>query len=224
MPKKVDHELRREDVGRAAYLVIAEKGLAAATLREVARKAGMSSALMVHYIKSKDQLLLAAHEYSAKLVRRRMQAIEKKHQGLEAFRRIVWESLPHDKERRGIFKLWLGFWEMAGQDPQVRAKLNAGYRESQERYEFHLRKAQALGELPPNLDIAFCAWSASVFLDGIGVQTLLGDNMISSQMQKKHLDGWIDAALQSPNSLRKAVGAARPKKPSKPKLSRARRP
>ncbi len=60
MPRVVDHEHRRTEIARAAIGVIAEKGLVAATVRDVAEAASCSTGMVNHYFADKDALLLAA--------------------------------------------------------------------------------------------------------------------------------------------------------------------
>jgi AcrR family transcriptional regulator len=50
MPKKVDHDKRRADIAVAAFRVIGRKGVAGATIRDIARETGYSVGAIVHYI------------------------------------------------------------------------------------------------------------------------------------------------------------------------------
>src|SRR5215472_15882219 len=49
----------RERLIAAGYAVLAEKGIEATTVKEIARRAGVSPGLFHYYFKSKDALLLA---------------------------------------------------------------------------------------------------------------------------------------------------------------------
>jgi Bacterial regulatory proteins, tetR family len=42
MPKKIDHEERREELVRAVWRVIVDRGVDEATMREIARESGYS--------------------------------------------------------------------------------------------------------------------------------------------------------------------------------------
>lgn len=57
MPKKVDHEQRRELLARAVWGLIAEEGLSAVSLRSVAGRAGVSMGMVQHYFSTKDDML-----------------------------------------------------------------------------------------------------------------------------------------------------------------------
>jgi TetR/AcrR family transcriptional repressor of bet genes len=60
VPKIVDPEEKRTEIAYAAWSVIAERGLSAATLRAVAAEAQMSMGAVQHYFDSKEAMLLYA--------------------------------------------------------------------------------------------------------------------------------------------------------------------
>lgn len=63
MPKKVDHKERRLAFTEAAIEVIAERGLDALRLVDVARAAGVTTGSLTHYFNDKDQLVAAALDH-----------------------------------------------------------------------------------------------------------------------------------------------------------------
>ncbi len=65
MPKLVDHAARRRQIAEALLAVASERGLHAATMREVAAEAGVSLRLVQYYFHSKDELLAGALEHLA---------------------------------------------------------------------------------------------------------------------------------------------------------------
>ena len=65
MPKKNDRALRREDLAKAAFRVIARDGITGATARKVAEEAGCLPGLLTHYVRTMDELLLIAAEHTA---------------------------------------------------------------------------------------------------------------------------------------------------------------
>jgi len=195
MPKKVDHSKRRESIAKAAFEVIAREGIAGATLRAVAEEAGTSSALLMHYIKSKDELLLEAHNYVVGKVMSRMLAAEQRYKGVEALRRVLWEAVPLDKKSEDIFKVWLGFWEMSAQSAAIRSLLNHAYRVSNSNFARLIRGAQEQGEVPKDIDVELTAWGATTLVDGIGAQIVGGGQRISVAEKKRFIDHWIERML-----------------------------
>src|ERR1700729_1847896 len=74
MPKKVDHEARREELVLAAWRVIAANGIDEVTIRDIARESGYSSGVLAHYFKNKDDLLAHALQLSHTRIRKRYDA------------------------------------------------------------------------------------------------------------------------------------------------------
>lgn len=197
MPKIVDHEARREDFARAAFEVIAEHGLDSATFRSVAQKAGYTTGALIYYIKEKDDLLLNAAEYSRELVRSRMEDFENKLTGLEALRYVLYESLPRDKERKGNWKIWIGFWDRSLKNPKVHKQTTERYVEWRTRILRLLKEAQSTKEISGALDLEKTADSLVSLVDGIGVQVLLTGGKLSSKAQFALVDHWLDLLVDA---------------------------
>src|SRR4051794_7536963 len=65
MPRRADHEARRQQITGAVCRITVKGGLSAATFREVAAEAGVSVRLVQYYFGSKDELLLATQRHVA---------------------------------------------------------------------------------------------------------------------------------------------------------------
>jgi AcrR family transcriptional regulator len=200
MPRK-DHSIKREDLVKAAFRVISRSGLAAATVREVAREAGRSPGALVHYMASKDQLLLEVSDYSSELVRKRMIDVEDKYEGIEALRHIAWATMPLDVIRQGHWRIWLGFWERSGENEVIRRVIEERYAESHERFGRVIKKAQQLKEISSDIDVKSAAQSFSALIDGLGFQTIMRAQPMSAANQQRHVDDWINAMLQPKKKL-----------------------
>ncbi|MEU5564295.1 TetR/AcrR family transcriptional regulator [Micromonospora musae] len=70
MPKKVDHHERRTLIADALMRVAARQGLEAVSLRHVATEAGVSSGMVQHYFRTKDEMM----SFAMAVVRERNQA------------------------------------------------------------------------------------------------------------------------------------------------------
>ena len=64
MPKKIDHELRKENILKTALSVFADVGYREANLSLIAEKAGLSRPTIYQYFKDKDEI----YYYAVKLV------------------------------------------------------------------------------------------------------------------------------------------------------------
>lgn len=114
MPKKVDHDARREELVLAAWRVIAAKGIDEVTIRDIARESGYSSGVLAHYFKNKDDLLAHALQLSHTRIRKRYDAeVEETSGAADALRAILIDNLPIDEQRDLETRIEMSFWARA---------------------------------------------------------------------------------------------------------------
>jgi AcrR family transcriptional regulator len=127
MPKVVDHAVRRAELVDAAWRVIAEEGLEAATMRRIAEAAGCTTGRVTHYFDSKDDVLVAAlrevHRRAAKRMIRHIGRADAATVMLE----VILEALPVDEDRQLEWKVWLAFWGRAAADERLRYEQEQRY-------------------------------------------------------------------------------------------------
>lgn len=114
MPLIVDHETRRREVAAVAAALIVRSGLEKVSVREIARAAGYSTAVVSHYFHNKRELLLCVYQLMLGRAEDRVMA------ALEAGRPVracLEELLPLDEGRRDEWKVWFAFWGIAMSDP-----------------------------------------------------------------------------------------------------------
>ncbi len=114
MPKIVDHDSMREKVAEAVWRVISKKGIDSATIRVIAKEARCSTGILAHYFQDKDELLIFALRLATVRAARRMEArVGEAECDGDALRKVLYESLPLDKERRLEWRIWVSFWGRA---------------------------------------------------------------------------------------------------------------
>ncbi|WP_432515123.1 TetR/AcrR family transcriptional regulator [Kineococcus sp. SYSU DK001] len=110
MPKLVDHAERRDRIIRAAWRLIADRGIDAATMREIAREAGFANGALTHYFDDKESLLRAAYEYVYAATNERVERAVAGLRGVPALRAFCREVLPLDdltvEEARTVLVVW----------------------------------------------------------------------------------------------------------------------
>ena len=57
MPRRVDHQLRRKQLADAVMRLAATEGLEEVSLRHVAAEAGVSTGMVQHYFRTKDEMM-----------------------------------------------------------------------------------------------------------------------------------------------------------------------
>src|SRR5436190_17447299 len=114
MPVSVDREERRQQVIAVASRLIAEAGLDAVTVRDVASAADCSTAIVSHYFHNKKELLFLT--YRASIDR----ATERANLAVGAdgtdLRGLLAQIMPLDDERLIEWKIWIAFWAKAVSD------------------------------------------------------------------------------------------------------------
>jgi AcrR family transcriptional regulator len=166
-------------------------GVGGLTVREVAKEAGFTTGALTHYFRSKDQVLIEASEYSARLVRPRMERKALQTDALTALKGVVEEALPITPTVRGYWRIWFGFWERAAYNPAVAKVMRARYDEWRGRLAVLIRRAQQEGAAPATFDAELAAQELVALVDGISVQVLLGTGRISAARQREIVDNWI---------------------------------
>ncbi|WP_293903251.1 TetR family transcriptional regulator C-terminal domain-containing protein [Phenylobacterium sp.] len=220
MARQADHNERRKVFAAAALKVITRLGLEGLTVREVAREAGFTTGALTHYFQSKDQVLIAASEYAAEEVRGQMEEIALETSGREALRHLIHSALPTTAIKRGRWRFWVAFWERAAYSPEVGRVMRERYREWTNRLTSLIRRAQAEGDAPADLDAEHAGRELVALVDGIGVQVLIGAGKFTTPAQKQYVDSLIELRLGPVGA-----GAATARKPATPpaKVRRAAR-
>ncbi|MGD1935805.1 MAG: TetR/AcrR family transcriptional regulator [Candidatus Phaeomarinobacter sp.] len=122
MPKQVDHDQRRSQLADAAVAAIDVHGLDSVRLVDVAREARLTTGAVVHYLSSKDDVLLAAFD---RVGRRNAERLEET-RGMDPVDRAL-AYLPNSDETAREWRVFLQFWGRGVSDPAFRERHRAGY-------------------------------------------------------------------------------------------------
>ena len=121
MPRQLDTDARRRELGEAAWRVIRRDGLEHASVRNVAAEAGLSAGSLRHVFPSQSELLGFALELVGERVAARIAALDGSGEARAAVERVLAEIVPLDPDRRAEFEVWLAFVARARVDPALRA-------------------------------------------------------------------------------------------------------
>lgn len=174
MPKQVDQHERRTRIADALLRVAADRGVEAVSLRHVAAEAGVSTGMVQHYFRTKDEMLLFALEAVSERTQARLaggEAVLDQPPTPGAFvRTLLVQQLPFDDTRRIEDRVALAFHAYAARNPSIAGKL----REANSRLRAYLadliRGAQAAHEVPTHLDPHHTATALLALVEGLGVQ------------------------------------------------------
>lgn len=120
VPKIIDHDARRREVARVAAELVAEGGIDAVTVRDVAARIGTSTGIVSHYFRDKRDLVLLTFAEAASHARERIDAVLARDGGDLAG--VCDALLPLDEARRRDWQVWLAFWGRAVSDPELAAE------------------------------------------------------------------------------------------------------
>jgi len=195
MARQADHNERRKLFAAAALAVIARDGLEGLTMRVVAKEAGFTTGALTHYFQSKDELLIAASEAGADVVRPEMDVAATGASARAALRDLLYTVLPTSPAMKAQWRFWMAFWERAAHSPPVQRVMRERYFEYTNRVAMVIRRSQEQGETPRGVDAEAAAREVIALIDGIGVQVMIGSRRFTSAVQRQYVDGLLETRL-----------------------------
>ncbi|KAA6212912.1 TetR family transcriptional regulator [Streptomyces albofaciens JCM 4342] len=200
MPKKVDHEARRQEISKALWRIASARGLEGASLRDVAAEAGMSLGRLQHYFRTKDEMLLFALRYIESLaqqrIRERIESLGREPTPYDILRACLMGMLPLDEQSRTGFLVGVAHFHRAVRDPSLRTGAQDGIPKLRELFADQLRKAMEQGEVRAERDADDEAMVLICLADGLSTYILLDVHTPEKAVQllDMHLSGLFDGA------------------------------
>jgi AcrR family transcriptional regulator len=184
VPKKVDHQERRRLIADALMRVAADQGLEAVSLRHVAAAADVSTGMVQHYFRTKDEMMA----FALSVVRERSEARITEAVGRLGddppprllLRTLICALLPLEEQSRDDGRVALAFLAYTAVRPAAGASLRP-------------ETAQMVGfiaSLLPGPDTADAAASLLALMEGLGVYLLGGH--YSPDQALRALDAHLD--------------------------------
>jgi AcrR family transcriptional regulator len=174
----IDH-IRRPQILAAAAEVIAERGVAATRIADVAERSGVSPPAVLYWFDSKEKLL--AEALTADDDRFYEELGERLDEAATPAERMV--ALIETAAGDGDFALWMELWTWALRDADLRAareRFDARWRAT---IEAVVADGVAAGEfgtrVGATVDPAQAALAIAALIDGLTVQAALGDPEVS---------------------------------------------
>ncbi|MGW7487713.1 TetR/AcrR family transcriptional regulator [Streptomyces sp. NPDC054786] len=178
MPKKVDHEARRQEISEALWRIASTRGLDGVSLRDVAAEAGISLGRLQHYFRTRDEMLLFAlrhiNRLAADRIRTRIEALTEEPTPREVLRACLSGMLPLDDRSRTGLLVGAAYFARAVHDETLRAEAENGIPQLRAFFADQLRLAADRGELPPERATEDEAMLLISMADGLATYVLLG--------------------------------------------------
>jgi AcrR family transcriptional regulator len=211
MPKVVDHEQRRRQLGQAVWRVIRRDGIDRASVRTVAEEAGWSAGALRHYFATQSELLSFAMRLVVERIEGRLAALDRAADPREAVEQVLYELLPLDDERRAENEVWLAFAARALIDPELRAQHHELHDELHQACASALETLAAAGRANASAATALQAERLHALTDGLALHTALRPDLMSPErivaVVRLHLDALDNEAR--PAEPNRSLGRAR---------------
>jgi AcrR family transcriptional regulator len=180
-PATENNEARRVQMLRAAAELVCERGFSETRISDVAKRAGVSSALVIYYFGTRDRLLVDALRYSEEsgyeAAERMLAEIPSLHERLSLL--IKWTCVPEaENEIPGAWGLWFDLWAQAFRHDEVKA----GRVELDARWRRMIADAVESADLDTEVDAKMFALEFSALLDGLSIQVALEDPEVDSKV------------------------------------------
>lgn len=185
VPRKVDHRERRELLADALMQLAAARGLQEVSLRHVAAQAGVSTGMVQHYFRTKDEMMTFALGMVMDRIRERSQAELAPAPPRELVRGLLLQVLPLDETRRLENHVVLAFLAYAAVKPSIASGLREAAAQMRT---FLASQLQAAGPAD-GVDPERAAAGLLALVDGLGLQ------MLSRQYAEQDAIAALDAQL-----------------------------
>ena len=211
-PHPAPERSARERILHAACELIAERGIGGARIAQIAKAAGVSTALVHYHFQTRETLLAETLDYAfdlAAAVRLRAADDEATGDGSAARRLadVIEQSLPETEPGQREWQLWAELWLGAARDPSLRpiaAQMYARYRTW---IAAAVAEGVAAGEFA-RVDPGAAADLAMALIDGLGLRVLLRDPSMPLELARERIGEILARELEIPAGRLPFAGAA----------------
>jgi AcrR family transcriptional regulator len=203
----------RERILHAACELIAERGIGGARIAQIAKAAGVSTALVHYHFHTREVLLSETLDYAFDLAAAvRLRPVEEDTAtgaGGSAARRLadaIEQSLPDTEPGQREWQLWAELWLGAARDPSLRpiaAQMYARYRTW---IAAAIAEGVADGAFAP-VDPGATADLAMALIDGLGLRVLLRDPSMPLDAARERIGEILARELEIPAGRLPFAGA-----------------
>ncbi|MGW1409018.1 TetR/AcrR family transcriptional regulator [Streptomyces sp. NPDC002403] len=193
MPKQVDHRERRETIARALWRVVEQRGIAHASVREVAQEAGISHGAVQHYFATREEMLVFAMDFASEQTSLRVAEGVRELGNLphprDMLRVMLTEMLPLHPDARATSRMSAAYVLEALHDANIHARARDGLAHGRDLVERIVRQSITDGRIGPDRDPAT---EANLLLTLTGLTPLIELGVIEPQEALTAVDQHLD--------------------------------
>jgi AcrR family transcriptional regulator len=122
--KSSEQKLNRDDIIAAVAHLIADQGLESLTMRNIARHVGCSVGTLPHYFEGKDDIVVAALNWSSERILNRLTSMPAADTRLDNLYPLLSASMPTDEQSDTEWRVRLCLWDYAVTNNEMRSSVN----------------------------------------------------------------------------------------------------
>ncbi|MFF8917298.1 TetR/AcrR family transcriptional regulator [Streptomyces sp. NPDC015032] len=193
MPKQVDHRERRETIARALWRVVEQRGIAHASVREVAQEAGISHGAVQHYFATREEMLVFAMDFASEQTSLRVaegvRELGNPPHPRDMLRVMLTEMLPLHPDARATSRMSAAYVLEALHNANIHTRAHDGLTHGRDLIEQIVHQAITDGHISPDRDPAT---EANLLLTLTGLTPLIELSVIEPQEALTAVDQHLD--------------------------------
>ncbi|RNJ42779.1 hypothetical protein B5V01_22525 [Mesorhizobium erdmanii] len=195
MPKIIDVEQTRLRIARAACKAIAQKGISAVTMIDIAKAANVTTGMITHYYEGKADIIAAAMRIPFLNLERNLARLLKK--GETDLATLLDVAIPASRAHFEDSLIWVNFWGVIATDPEFR-KLNVAlHQEGVNIYAQIIRSSWPESKEWPAEVFEAAVRSIVTFIFGLTAGGVTNRGVWTAAVQRTHLQSHLRLVRQS---------------------------
>lgn len=197
MPKIVDHEKQRKMVAAAAIRVIRDHGLEHATVRNIAKEAGLSVGSMRHYFATQAELFAFCMNLFADRVQQRVEALQMNESVLQNMKNLLLQFLPLDEDRKIEMEVWFSFTAKVLVYPELKKLSDQMHQGMYMSAQFVIQELQTQGLADPDMDAGVETEKLYALIDGLAIHMLMQPERLTAERVEQVIEQHLNMLCQA---------------------------
>ncbi len=186
----------RENIRAAACRAFAARGPSATRISDIAREAGVSSAIIHYYYKSKDEVLLAALHWANEHTTSRLEEIRSETTDpVVVVRKTLDMAIPSEGVLRDEYVLWIETWARVRHHPRLLAECVAMSDQWAAFFQVLVEDGVRAGAFHPVASPAEVAQRVVALSDGLSFRSAIGYTGMHAQRVRELLGSFVAEQL-----------------------------
>lgn len=197
MPKIVDHEKQRKMLAAAAIRVIRDHGLEHATVRNIAKEAGLSVGSMRHYFATQAELFAFCMNLFADRVQQRVEALQMNESVLQNMKNLLLQFLPLDEDRKIEMEVWFSFTAKVLVYPELKKLSDQMHQGMYMSAQYVIEELQTQGLADPDMEAAIETEKLYALIDGLAIHMLMQPERLTAERVEQVIEQHLNMLCQA---------------------------